>query len=93
MDKVETKERRLLVRAGLVNSGMVEVSVSDCGTGIPPEKMARLFEPFFTTKLDGLGMGLAISKNIIEAHGGKIWGENNPNRGAVFKFILTAAKE
>ena len=89
MTDVETKERLLIVRAGLVNDGVAEVSVSDCGTGISPDKIKRLFEPFFTSKPDGLGMGLAISKNIIEAHGGKIWGENNPTRGAVFKFILT----
>ena len=93
MTDVEPKERLLIVRAGLVKDGVAEVSVTDCGTGISPEKMKRLFEPFFTSKPDGLGMGLAISKNLIEAHGGKIWGENNPARGAVFKFILTAANE
>ena len=55
-------------------------------------KLARLFEPFYTTKPNGMGMGLAISKTIIEAHGGKIWGANSATRGAVFKFTLTGER-
>jgi len=82
--------RLLTVRAETARDGCVEVAVTDCGTGIPPDKMKRLFEPFFTTKPDGMGMGLAISQTIIEAHGGKIRAENNAARGAVFKFTLPA---
>jgi signal transduction histidine kinase len=82
--------RLLTVRAETAKDGSVEVAVSDCGTGIPPDKVKRLFEPFFTTKPNGMGMGLAISQTIIEAHGGKIWAENNAARGAVFKFTLPA---
>ena len=81
-------ERRLTVHAARDQNGDVEIAVSDAGGGIPPEKMPKLFEPFFTTKPDGLGMGLAISKTIIAAHGGKIWAENHANRGATFKFTL-----
>ena len=81
-------ERRLTVRAGLAQDGNVEVAVSDCGTGIPADQQNRLFEPFFTTKPEGMGMGLVISRTIIEAHGGKIWAENNVGGGAVFKFTL-----
>lgn len=83
-------ERLLVVRAEPAADGGVEVAVSDGGTGIPPDKVERLFEPFFTTKPDGLGMGLAISKTIIEAHGGKIRAENNPGKGATFRFNLPA---
>ena len=83
-------ERLLTLSAKTAPDGGVEVSVSDRGTGISPEKLERLFEPFFTTKPDGMGMGLAISQTIIEAHGGKIRAENNVVRGAVFKFTLPA---
>jgi C4-dicarboxylate-specific signal transduction histidine kinase len=80
--------RLLTVRAETAKDGNVEVSVSDCGTGIAPDKIDRLFEPFFTTKAEGMGMGLAISQTIIEAHGGEIWGGNKAGRGAVFIFTL-----
>ena len=83
-------ERLLTVRARPTKDGSMEVAVSDCGTGIPPDKMKLLFEPFFTTKPDGMGMGLAISRTIIEAHNGKIQAENNAGRGATFKFTLPA---
>jgi signal transduction histidine kinase len=80
----------LIVRAEKTKDGSVEVAVSDRGAGIPADKVEHLFEPFFTTKPDGMGMGLAISQTIIEAHGGKIWGGNDPVRGAIFKFTLPA---
>ena len=82
--------RLLTVRAAAAKDGGVEVAVSDTGAGIPADKVKHLFEPFFTTKVSGMGMGLAISQTIIEAHGGKIWGGNNAERGAIFKFTLPA---
>jgi signal transduction histidine kinase/ABC-type uncharacterized transport system substrate-binding protein len=68
-----------------------EVAVSDTASGIPEENLKRLFEPFFTTKPTGLGLGLAISHTIIEAHGGRLWAENNPAAGATFRFTLPVA--
>ena len=70
------------------------VSIMDAGTGIDPWIMPRLFEKFATKSLTGTGLGLFISKSIVEAHGGKIWAENNPNdRGATFTFSLPLAKQ
>ena len=69
----------------------VEVAVSDSGHGILTDNVKRLFEPFFTTKTSGMGLGLAISRTIIEAHGGRLWAENNPEGGATFRFTLPVA--
>jgi len=84
--------RVLTVQVEMNDDGRVELSVSDRGAGIPEGKVERLFEPFFTTKPNGMGMGLAISQTIIEAHGGKIWGGNNLHGGAIFKFTLPVNK-
>jgi signal transduction histidine kinase len=72
--------------------GKIEISVRDFGEGLSPERLPRIFEPFFTTKTNGMGMGLAISKTIIEAHGGVIRARNNPDRGATFSFTLPAER-
>jgi len=66
----------------------VRVAVRDEGPGIPPDKLKEIFETFYTTKPTGIGMGLAISRSIVEAHGGHLWAENNPDRGATFWFTL-----
>jgi C4-dicarboxylate-specific signal transduction histidine kinase len=68
-------------------------SVQDAGTGFKPEQMNRLFEAFYTSKPQGMGMGLAISRSIIEAHGGRLWAEPNKGSGASFLFSLPAAPE
>ena len=93
MDAVENlglQQRKVTVSAQQT-AGSAEVAVTDLGAGIPPEKFPRLFEPFFTTKPNGMGMGLAISRTIIEAHGGKLSAANNPDGGATFRFSLPAA--
>jgi signal transduction histidine kinase len=74
-------ERRLVIRAGLPDPTTVEIAVSDAGIGIPPADLARVLEPFHTTKPHGLGLGLAICRSIVEAHGGSIFLENNSDRG------------
>ncbi|RJP42493.1 MAG: PAS domain S-box protein [Phycisphaerales bacterium] len=75
----------------LRRKGAVEVAVSDGGPGIPPQMQERLFEPFFTTKRDGLGMGLSISRSILEAHEGRIWATSNRKGGTTIHFTLPTA--
>jgi len=85
-------DRRIVVEARENGAGMVEVAVRDNGPGIPDGKPERLFESFYTSKPQGLGMGLPISRTIIEAHGGRLWAENNAERGATFHFTLPVAE-
>jgi signal transduction histidine kinase len=66
------------------------VSVSDTGVGLPPRQADQIFNAFFTTKTHGTGMGLRISRSIIESHGGQLWAANNSPRGASFCFTLPA---
>ena len=67
---------------------MVTLAVSDTGSGISPEVASHLFQPFITSKRQGMGVGLSISRTIIEAHGGQIWSEENPGGGTIFRFTL-----
>ncbi|MDL2410372.1 AAA family ATPase [Rhizobium calliandrae] len=85
--------RELLVTSWPETSGMVSVAVKDVGPGLGPQAMEQIFEPFYTTKAEGLGMGLAICRSIIEAHGGRLWASVNEPRGAVFQFTLPAGRD
>jgi signal transduction histidine kinase len=78
----------LLVGSGRDDAQCVLVSVRDSGPGLDPENLDRLFEAFHTNKPDGIGMGLAISRSIVEAHGGRLWATPNAPSGAVFQFTL-----
>ena len=80
--------RDLLVRAETDPSGGVLFTISDTGVGLDSEKMEQIFDPFYTTKPEGMGMGLAISRSIIEALGGRLWASNNATQGANFQFTL-----
>lgn len=91
MKEAEDSSRELRIRSTLNGSAdAVEVAVCDVGIGLTPESMERVFEAFYTTKPDGLGMGLAICRLIVEAHGGRLWAELNTPHGTVFKFTLPA---
>jgi PAS domain S-box-containing protein len=78
----------LIVKSERAESGDLMISVSDTGVGLPPQQAARIFDAFFTTKPEGTGMGLPISRTIIESHGGRLWAAANPERGATFHFTL-----
>jgi two-component system sensor kinase FixL len=81
--------KRIAIRTERAGGEMC-VKVRDEGPGIPADQLSRVFETFYTTKAKGMGMGLPISRSIVEAHGGRIWAENNPDRGATFSFTLPA---
>ena len=90
MKEATARERNVKVRAKTNGAGTVEISVRDHGTGLTSDELAKIFQPFYTTKREGLGMGLPISRSIIEAHGGRLWAESNADLGATFYFTLPA---
>jgi two-component system, LuxR family, sensor kinase FixL len=80
--------RRVKITALHQSERHILVSVEDTGPGMDAKQLKRIFTPFYTTKRDGMGMGLSISRTIIEAHGGKLWAESEPGRGAILRFTL-----
>ncbi len=90
----DAPQRQLVVATKVLpNDHLIEVSVSDTGTGIAPEIMEQLFQPFITTKKHGMGVGLSICRTIVESHGGKIWVESKPNQGTSFRFTLRSISQ
>jgi two-component system, LuxR family, sensor kinase FixL len=87
----ESEQRKLLISTASAEGAMALVSVVDSGPGIAEAVAARLFRPFVTSKQRGMGVGLSISRTIIETHGGRIWFESNPDGGTIFRFTLPCA--
>ncbi|QBQ55162.1 ATP-binding protein [Nitrosococcus wardiae] len=88
MSDIEVHQRRLIIGTAQPANGAIEVTVRDSGPGLATEIMEQLFQPFVTTKPDSMGLGLSISKSIIEAHGGQLWITSNPREGSTFHFTL-----
>lgn len=88
MSDVMDRPRELLIRSRPVESGQVLLAVEDKGVGLDEQSMERVFEAFYTTKPEGMGMGLSISRSIVEAHGGRLWAEPNSDYGATFQLTL-----
>jgi two-component system sensor kinase FixL len=94
IDAMQDQPRReLVIATGAGEDRNAVVTVADTGTGVSEEVAAKLFQPFMTTKPSGMGVGLSISRTIVEAHGGRIWAEANPGGGAVFRFSVRRAEE
>jgi PAS domain S-box-containing protein len=91
MQDPEILDRRLTIRNSKRADGWVEVAVRDTGKGLPKKELDKVFEPFFTTKADGLGIGLSVSRSIVESHGGRLYARANPDGGMTFSFSIPAA--
>jgi len=91
IDAMKNESGELGVASHRTEDGQLLISISDSGIGLPGEGPERIFEAFFTTKPQGTGMGLSISRRIIESHGGRLWATPNPGRGTTFNFTLPTA--
>ncbi|MCH8044154.1 MAG: PAS domain S-box protein, partial [Planctomycetes bacterium] len=93
MSETQRERRSLTITTSRTADELIDVAVCDTGEGIPVESSEQVFDAFFSSKSEGMGMGLAISRTIIESHGGRLWWTPNPNRGVTFHFTLPMAKE
>jgi PAS domain S-box-containing protein len=91
--KEVNQRRELTIRSRRTDDQKLMVSISDTGTGLPPDRKEKIFDAFFTTKADGIGMGLRISRTIIESHGGRLWADGEASQGACFNFSLPIPAE
>jgi signal transduction histidine kinase len=87
------QDRQLTIRSQPTENHLLMISVSDSGVGLPQQQAEKIFDPFFTTKPHGIGMGLRISRSIVESHGGRLWASDNSPRGAIFCFTLPSPAE
>jgi signal transduction histidine kinase len=93
MVTVEDRPKELLIRTQRDGEGAVRLSVRDAGIGFTSEAGQRLFDAFYTTKSDGMGIGLSVSRSIVERHHGRLWAEPNEGPGATFSFAVPCAPE
>ena len=93
MSDIVDRPRELTITTARSDSGTVLVAVRDSGPGLSPGALGRVFEPFYTTKTEGLGIGLSISRSIVEAHGGRLWAASNEPYGSVFRLFLPTLQE
>lgn len=87
------RSRELAIRSRRAKDRHLIISVNDTGVGLPPQMTDRIFDAFFTTKANGIGMGLRISRSIVESHGGRLWAADNSPHGASFSFTLPISGE
>jgi signal transduction histidine kinase len=92
MDAVDDRPKRIFVRTAREKDGAARVTVQDSGIGVMPESLDKLFDAFYTTKTDGMGIGLSVSRSIIESHHGRLWFEPNDGPGATFAFAIPQAR-
>lgn len=85
-----SERRTIVIGASAREAGRIELAVTDRGAGLTPDQAEQVFEPFYSLKADGIGLGLWVSRMIVESHGGRIWAESNPEGGATFRFTLKA---
>jgi signal transduction histidine kinase len=88
MSNVSEQARQIVITTRNVDEDHVQVTVQDSGTGLDSNKMGRIFDAFYTTKSDGMGMGLSISRSILQSHGGRLWATSNDGPGATLHFTL-----
>jgi signal transduction histidine kinase len=91
MSAVANRQRLLRVKSAVANPAYVQITVEDSGTGIDPNYVNRIFEPFFTTKSHGMGMGLSISRSIVENHGGRLLVSPGRPHGSIFHVLLPSS--
>jgi signal transduction histidine kinase len=91
MSGVNDRPRKLLIRSEREEGDRVRLSVQDAGVGFEPQVVGRLFEAFYTTKSGGMGIGLSVSRSIIESHRGRLWAAPNDGPGAIFSFSIPRA--
>ena len=93
MSTVDDRPRELLIRTERDGGNQARLSVKDSGVGLTPQAAEKIFEAFYTTKIDGMGIGLSISRSIIEAHQGRLWATPNDGTGSTFSFAIPCTLE